>query len=135
MADPLDHIARPRLPWRDESLTECGKPAASVASVISRDQAHAKVKKQGKQRAAMSTCMTCWNAAERHRDWAASPTEVIDRETNGCMWPQRDDTQLDRELRAIAALVEAYRAEFDGYLMALEDTPRLDSRRQRRVAQ
>lgn len=132
--EPLDHIARPNLPWRPENLTECGKDTNTVEQVITRDQALAKVGRQGKQRAAMSTCMTCWNAAEWNRDWAQSPTEVMAREVKrGRNWSTRvlpnTDTPLDRELRAVAALVEAHRDEFDGYLSGLGATADLASKR------
>jgi hypothetical protein len=126
MPDPVDHIARPALPWRDETRTECGKDASKVASVITRDAALAKVKKQGKQRAALSTCMTCWSTAESWRGWDESPSEVLARETKGLRWfnegPTGQAAKLDAELRAIAALVEAHREEFDGFLTGLGQT-------------
>lgn len=125
MSEPVDHIARPALPWRlDDVRTECGKDASKVTSVISRDEALTKVKKQGKQRAAMSTCMTCWSTAESWRGWDESPSEVMARETKGLRWfgPQDQAVKLDAELRAIAALVEAHRDEFDGFLTGLAET-------------
>jgi hypothetical protein len=51
----------------------------AVKRVITREEMIAKVQRQGKQRAALSSCMTCWGTAEWNRDWAASPTEVLAR--------------------------------------------------------
>lgn len=45
--------------------------------------------------------------------------------------PWRDDL-LDRELRALAALVEAHREKFDGYLAGLESTVNLADARAKR---
>jgi hypothetical protein len=89
MDEVLDHVKRPPLPWRDEQLTECGKRIIDVASCVTRDEVIAKVKKQGKQRAAMSTCMTCWQTTARHRDWAASPCDVIARWLEKVSWAER----------------------------------------------
>jgi hypothetical protein len=131
--DPVDHVIRPNLPWRVEALTECGKPVADVRAAITRDQAVKKVKDQGQQRAAMSTCMTCWSTAERHRDWAAAPAEVMAREVKGVTWyaPGQSD-QINRELRAIAAIVDAHRDEFDAYLAGLDETVSMDRLRAKR---
>ncbi len=137
MSEPVDHIERPALPWRlDERLTECGKPTDKVRAVITRDAAVAKVKQQGRRRAAMSTCMTCWGVAEFNRDWSQSPTEVVAREAKRNygrgFGGEGGETLLDRELRAIAALVEAHREEFDGFLHGLTETATLDKARAER---
>ncbi len=131
----VDHIARPSLPWRAESRTECGREAGDVASLISRDAAVRKVKDQGQQRAAMSTCMTCWSTADRYADWATSPGDVMAREVPlGYRWRRsQGEPLIDRELRAVAALVAAHRDEFDGYLAGLESAPTLTAARQRRA--
>lgn len=133
MSEVLDHIVRPLLPWRSGCLTECGKDGATVDRVITRDEMIAKIKDQGKQRAAMSSCMTCWSTAEWNRDWARSPTEVMAREVQrGFRSRQPVDTQLDRELRAIAELIGAHREEFDGFLAGLDEAGNLDVRRRER---
>lgn len=136
MGEALDHITRPILPWRTGDLTECGKNSEDVESVISRDEMIAKIRRQGKQRAAMSSCMTCWSAAQYNRDWNKSPSEVIARDTaRGNRYAtQIEDTQLDRELRAIAALIEAHRQEFDDFLAGLDAARSLDLRRRARAA-
>lgn len=95
-----------------------------------------KVKAQGQQRAAMSTCMTCFGRCDYRdlRDWSTCPSGVVLREAqNGHGWnrPHADDP-LDQELRALAALVEAHRDEFDGYLSGLESTVNIASARAKR---
>ena len=127
MKEPLDHIIRTPLPWRrNEFLTECGLSANNYQS-ITRDEAVAKVKEQGKQRAAMSTCMTCMNTTERY--WlrgmrAASdgddPLVILERECSGAGWGRNSGQQdlLRTELRAITALIENHRDEFDEHMEA-----------------
>lgn len=118
----LEHVVRDCPPWRDEkSLTECGLSVGSYL-IISRDDLLAKVTKQGKQRAALSTCMTCWGTAERHSTWALRPSAVLARECKPDLGPGhvgRPSQQIDRELRAIALLIEAHKDEFDSLLAAL----------------
>jgi len=133
----LDHIERVPLPWREgePGLTECGKPVAAVSAFLSHDEAREKFKAQGQQRAAMSTCMTCASAADRRwsASWAASPHQVVARWLNegGRPWghPPSGDGRIDRELRAIALLVEAHRPEFDGLMAGFGAAPSLAVRR------
>lgn len=128
---PLDHVARPPLPWREAVITECGLPAAGHP-VISRDEFVNRVRKLGKTRAMMVTCVTCWNTATRWCTWETDPVQRLMRETYGA---SRYATGGDRqalfraELRAIAELVARHRAEFDGIMAALDEAPRLDERR------
>lgn len=127
----FDHVARPVPPWRDVVLTECGLPIEDTRVVISRQDFQDKVRRQGQQRAALSTCMTCWETAARWEDWTVSPSDVIRREW--ATWRGRESaTRLNAELRAIAALIEAHRDEFDGYLAGLEQTADLEAARQAR---
>ena len=52
MKEPVDHILRPRLPWRSESdpaLTECGYNASSVKT-LTREEFSARLKDWGQQR-------------------------------------------------------------------------------------
>jgi hypothetical protein len=127
--EPLSHIVRPALPWRDADRTECGKPTNDVASCISRDDALQQVKREGIQRAAYSLCMTCIDTMKRWpREWADDPVEALGREYYG----GRRHPSLEGELRALAALVEAHRDEFDGYLTGLADTVSLAAHRQQR---
>lgn len=130
MSDTVrDHVRRTDLPWRIATTTECGKPVVDVASVISRAELVAKVKQDGIQRAAYSTCMTCLETARRWPDWNADPVEAVARDFYG----GRRDPRLRDELRAIAALVDAHRDEFDDYLTGLGETvDLLAARRARR---
>lgn len=120
-------IRRSSLPWRppEDHLTECGRLARDHAA-ITYDEFTRKLRTQGQQRAAMSTCMTCWNTANRYESWAVDPVDAIRREILG----QRGDTDtFRRELRALAALVEAHPDEFTGYLDGLQQTADLAARR------
>jgi hypothetical protein len=150
MSDPeeptvgvLHHIIRPTFPWRerDGEITECGHPASGLPA-ISGEEAVAWAKKLGAARFAFVTCQTCVQTLERHAHYrVGGPTEVMtwDREPRAIMlreaervgWRAQEDdaARLDRELRAIAALVESHREEFDGYVAGLADTNSLDARR------
>lgn len=121
---PLEHVERTALPWRRESMTECGLPAAGHP-VISRDAWLAKVRSQGTQRAAFTTCMTCWSAAQRNATWEADPIRVVQRATED----YRRKDAFAAELRALALLVEAHREEFDETLAGLADVGDLAARR------
>ena len=150
---PLDHLSRPPLPWRAPHLTECGKPLEGIdaSRIISRDELHKRVADIGQKRAAFSTCMTCWETANR---WPDGPATALYREV-GVVYrtppsrydyaPSRDGEQRrsydeakarrDRfagELEAIQALIEAHREEFDGYLAGLGETVSLTDRRNAR---
>ena len=70
-------MVRSRPSWRrGEDLTECGKVVTKVSAVITRDAFIAKVRKQGQQRSAMSTCMTCWHTARNHPSWEEAATSL-----------------------------------------------------------
>jgi len=80
---PVDHVARPRLPWRSAPhLTECGKDLArfDLVRIITTNALIARIRDLGRQRAAYTTCMTCWGAARRHRSDRPDPLRVISRE-------------------------------------------------------
>jgi hypothetical protein len=118
MKEPVDHIVRPRLPWRpsDSDITECGYDASKVKA-LTRAEFFQRVKDLGKQRAAMLTCMTCSDTAGRWGTWDDDPRRALDREItweNAGRW-SRDQRghRLKDELIAIAALIEAHREEFD----------------------
>jgi hypothetical protein len=156
---PLDHVARPRLPWRhDDELTECGKRISGLPAdrIITYVELAERVTVLGQQRAAYTTCMTCWDTSERHRHARAEPIQVLRREIEGLgLYPREPmpdehyrsererrsayaawarHVRLQRELEAIAALVEAHRPEFDEFLAGREEAVDLASRRQRRPA-
>lgn len=124
---PLDHIARPPLPWRDIAKTECGRALTDVASVVSREDVERKIARQGKQRAALTTCMTCATTSGRWPAWDRDPIEAMGRAVNAARYDEADP--LRRELRAIAMLIEAHRDEFDSLIAGLESTSDLSERR------
>lgn len=124
MKEPVDHILRPQLPWRiGGGITECGYNSEKV-STLTRDGYFARVKDMGKQRAAMITCMTCLQTAERWSTWEDDPRAAIHRELE---WEQhgrwsREDRgkRLHDELLAIADLIGNHREEFDAHIVATE---------------
>ena len=126
--EPVDHILRPRLPWRapDEApITECGYDATKVKT-ITRDELKQRAKDLGRQRTAMLTCMTCSGTVERWGTWDDDPRLALGREIEwergGAYWRSRDDHgyRLRDELTAINALIEAHRDEFDVQIKEIE---------------
>jgi hypothetical protein len=119
MKEPVDHILRPRLPWRSESdpaITECGFNAAQVKA-ITRVEFFQRVKDMGRQRAAMVTCMTCLQTAERWSTWEEDPRHALEREiywegTGKYYRNEKRGHRLRDELLAIASLIEAHPDEF-----------------------
>lgn len=119
MKEPVDHIARPRLPWRsaDSDITECGYDASKVKT-LTREEFFQREKELGKQRMAMVTCMTCSDTARRWKSWEDDPRQAMDREiawewSNGYRAREDRGERLREELIAIAALIETHREEFD----------------------
>lgn len=126
MKEPVDHIARPRLPWRssDADITECGYDASKVKT-ISRTEFSDRLKNLGQQRTAMLMCMTCSDTARRWGTWETDPCQALDREISwerGERYRARTDRgfRLRDELAAIAALIEAHREEFDAHISSTE---------------
>lgn len=136
MADdlPLEHIFRAAsVPWRapQDGLTECGREVGTLPT-ITRDQFIAKLRTQGKQRAAFTTCMVCWETTTRYKLWSEDPLDAIRREVYGM---RGDDKRFGFELHAIEMLINNHREEFDGYVQGLQETVNLaDRRRARRKA-
>lgn len=137
--EPLDHLLRASLPWRADRLTECGRPADTVASVITADELAARVRRDGKRRTAFTVCMTCADRAGYATTWEEHPIGVLYRELHRVgahrptgAPPNPDFETTTAELRAIAALVAAHRDEFDAYLAGLRTTVSLTDRRARR---
>jgi hypothetical protein len=128
MSEQLEHVRRPNLPWRIFDLTECGLQTTD-RPVISRADLQAKWKRQGQQRAALTTCMTCLSTAQRWPSWDEDPAACLGRETYMGRSP---DTRLADELRAIALLVEAHRDEFDQTVASLTAAPSLAEARSAR---
>lgn len=127
MKEPVDHIARPHLPWRSEAdMTECGYDATKVKT-LTREEFFQREKDLGKQRAAMLTCMTCSDTARRWGRWGDDPRLALQREIEWerghNYWARaRDDRgqRLKDELLAIASLIESHRDEFDAFIAATE---------------
>jgi hypothetical protein len=123
MKEPVDHILRPRLPWRpvEGGITECGYDASKVKAVT-REEFFQRLKDFGQQRTAMLMCMTCSDTARRWKTWEEDPRQALDREIawerGGYYYSARTDRgeRLKDELLAVAALVEAHRVEFDAFI-------------------
>lgn len=131
MKEPVDHIIRPRLPWRPESdpgISECGYDATKIRT-LTRAQFFSRLKEYGQQRTALFTCMTCMTTASRWGTWQDDPRLAIAREIEweSARWNQfaRDVTdrrghRLRDELVAIEALIAAHPHEFQ-QLLARQD--------------
>lgn len=117
MKEPVDHILRPRLPWRSDSdpaITECGYDASKVKT-LTREEFRQRLKDYGKQRTAILTCMTCSDTAQRYPTWEEDPRRALEREIVWeCGWRggDRRGTRLKDELNAIAALIEQNAEQF-----------------------
>lgn len=122
MKEPVDHVRRPKLPWRDDSgMTECGFDASKV-STLTREEYFARLKDLGQQRCALLTCMTCATTAGRWGTWEDDPRRALEREIQWeAAWRRGDrGERLRDELLAIAALVEAHRDEFEAHVNETE---------------
>ena len=124
MKEPVDHIIRPLLPWRnaDAAITECGFDATKVKA-LTRAEYFERLKELGQQRTAMLTCMTCGDTARRWHTWEDDPRQALAREVEwerGSYWRAREDRgqRLKDELTAVAQLIEAHRDEFEGLVNA-----------------
>lgn len=125
MKEPVDHIMRPRLPWRsaEDALTECGYDATKVKT-LTREEYSARFKELGRQRIAILTCMTCMDTNARWASWADDPRQAMSREID---WEVRwgreineHEQRLRDELFAIAGLIEAHPEEFEHLLDTLK---------------
>lgn len=127
-----DHIIRADLPWRKAELTECGRNINSVKGWTTMADIADRVKRLGKQRTAFTVCMTCYSTGWNYQNWEQDPIDVMRRH---CVRYGRDsvadNAKLRDELRAVAALIEAHRDEFDGFIEDLAGTIDLASRRRR----
>lgn len=146
-SEEFEHVARIPLPWRQEPpTTECGLDGARFPG-LSHQALLVKIKRLGKQRASLFVCVTCWNRTADHHtysalgiasavSWAESPSTILKREieheTRG--WGRAAQPPLiDRELHALAALVEAHREEFAELMAGLEATTDLGRARHDRA--
>lgn len=122
MKEPVDHILRPSLPWREggAAITECGYDATKVKT-LTRPEFFQRLKDMGRQRSALLTCMTCSDTAARWKAWEDDPRQAMDREITweygGGYRPRTDrGERMKDELIAIAALIDAHRDEFEATL-------------------
>lgn len=129
MKEPVDHILRPRLPWRspeEAPITECGYDATKVPT-ISRTAYFLRLKDYGQQRCALFTCTTCADTARRWGTWEDDPRVAVEREItweHGSYWGRSRTERGERlrdELTAIAALIGSHRAEFEAILVAIAE--------------
>lgn len=136
--EPLAHILRPNPPWRNDTLTECGKRAADVAKTVTADAAMALWTKHGRQRASFLLCMTCMPSLRRHSygrteegsyAWSSDPVAVLVRYV--ALRSMRDDPEVIAELHAVGALIEAHREEFDAYVAGVLSASSLTAARAR----
>lgn len=116
MKEPVDHIVRPRLPWRSPSepaITECGHDVAKVKT-ITREAFLARFAEYGRQRTALFTCMTCAETAQRWPTWEKDPRTALEREITWetCRWGASRGFRFRDELEAVAALIDTYPEEF-----------------------
>jgi hypothetical protein len=119
MKQPVDHIERPRLPWRspaDPSITECGYDASTVKT-LTRAEFLDRFKEYGEQRTALFTCMTCMQTARRWCEWEQDPRRAVQREVEWeCnAWggeKKKRGQRLKDELLAIQQLIELHQDEF-----------------------
>lgn len=124
MKEPVDHIVRPRLPWRpatDPAITECGYDASKVKT-LTREAFFERLKDYGQQRTGLVTCMTCMDTARRWETWEQDPRRAIEREvTWECGWRGKGRGEhLKDELLALAALVAAHPDEFRQLLAGID---------------
>lgn len=122
MKEPVDHILRPQLPWRnDGGVTECGYDAAKVKT-LTREEYFARLKEMGQQRTSLFTCMTCAQTAARWGTWDEDPRRSLDREIQWeTAWRSEDrGVRLRDELIAIAELIANHRDEFDAAISISE---------------
>jgi hypothetical protein len=130
---PIEHVQRPTPPWRVTSLlTECGLPIANHP-IITREALVAKVKKQGQQRAKITTCQTCWSTAERWwGTWEEDPVKAIGREVEWHgRWGRARElrSSFKEELVAIALLIQRHPEEFAELLQDQAEIVKLSSAR------
>lgn len=136
MQKPLDHILREPLPWRHQRHTECGRLAEKVQKTIERDEYAHRLQRLGQRRTSFTVCQTCATRFDSAETWTNSPIAMLHRETtrvgpwSGVNQKLTEEQQrLTNELRALAALAEAHREEFDSYMAGLDSTISLAERR------
>jgi hypothetical protein len=136
---PHRHLVRAAPGWREPDQTECGRPLADVTTVITRDEAKALLNKYGKTRSAFILCQACV-LHEKGVTWEGDPIATMYRELESVRYARYTEDgdrrgarreQLTRELRAIATLIAAHRADFD---LLMDDLGGAIDLQQKRVA-
>jgi hypothetical protein len=133
-----DHVTRSMLPWRSEALTECGCATSDVANVITLNELDDRIMRYREERTCRTVCTRCWQTSNISPRWETNHVGVIAREAVrsgiGDRHPssQPEAVRFGNELRAIAALIDAHRGEFDSYLAGLESTVSITDRGRRR---
>lgn len=115
--EPLRHIIRPPLPWREATLTVCGRPVGELDPhvVIGVDEAFEMRRRLGVQRLAVVICMTCASHHTNWSTWDRNPIRRMGSELSSTFSRKSGGTRtlVEAELRAVAALIAAHRDEFD----------------------
>lgn len=113
--EPLTHIRRTPLPWRETHKTVCGRPVSQYPDdlVVTLEQAKAMQRRLGQQRFALAICMTCAHNVGHWVRWDDDPLGRMQREVTGGGFG-KVEPEIVNELRAIALLIDAHREEFDG---------------------
>ena len=128
----ITHIERPNLPWRSDRKTECGLDADRHPT-WTREEAFSVKADLGSRRFMMLSCMTCASTADRHTTWEEDPASCITRHASrmGTRYgkPDTERRLFADELRAIAALVEYHREEFDALVRSLQGVVYLKDRK------
>ena len=115
------HVERPMLPWRktETNLTECGYPVAEVET-IDRVEFQKRMREWGKQRTAMTVCITCLQTAQRWKVWEEDPLDAVARESGKFSYRRRESTLFRDELLALEELYRAHVGEFETFLAQAE---------------
>lgn len=103
------HVRRPDLPWRVSDVTECNLSTDAVADLIDRPTCLALIANVGMPAASETVCTRCLTTTMRWPDFDTDPVGALGREFYG----PSQHPQLNVELRALAALVDACRPDFD----------------------
>ena len=131
--EPAVHIERRPLPWRGPMRTECGR-VLPVEGAISAEQALADITKHGSKRMAFVLCMTCLDRGQYHGPFRQrgpeTPSAIIAREVDP--WRGRGTDEMDRDLRAIGALVDRHREEYEALLQESVAAAVWEARKQKR---
>lgn len=115
------HVERPMLPWRkpEANITECGHPVAEIQT-IDRLEFKKRLREWGKQRTAMTVCITCMETAQRWREWGDDPLDAVARESGKFTYQRREADLFRNELLALEQLYRAHTEEFETLMAQAE---------------